>query len=356
MVARTLVVIALTLTFAPALAAARSRCDEDGAHAAALAAAEDEVRERCDCAAATTHANHVDCARAIARELAFAGELPRACAGRVRQFARRSTCGRDDVVACCLEGRKGKWRGAVRAAGEGCVAPTEGSACEAPSRYLKDCSSGDACTPSECGDGVVDPPEECEPPFSFTCGGACRRRCGDGVVEALFSEECEPPGTATCDDACLFIHTCGNGVIEPGEECDGQAACGPACAFPRVACCDFGDWCIGSTVYDDFSAYFNVFKPCFLALGGQGSFGVCEGSPCPEAPERCRIGSCSDHAIDPLPLCCNQAAGGCRDAIVTTAGGIGGFGCGSFPPPTEGDIDRLVLGTCGDEGRCVPVE
>jgi hypothetical protein len=146
-------------------------------------------------------------------------------------------------------------------------------------------------------------------------------------------------------------------VIEPGEECDGQAGCTADCKLLRSVCCDVGGGCLGGAVSDDFGAYFNFFKPCYL-VGGQGSYGVCEGTePCPPPfpPEfGCRVGSCADAPIEPLPLCCQRAAGGCRAIVATSAGEVGGFGCGTFPPPEQGDVDRLMIGTCGADGRCVP--
>jgi hypothetical protein len=243
--------------------------------------------------------------------------------------------------------------------GNGTIDP--GEQCEPPNTPTCDYT----CQAKNCGDGVVDPRnEECEPPNTTTCDSLCyfTHSCGNGVVDWSWGEECEPPGTATCDASCKFIHVCGNGVIEPGEECDGEAVCGPDCTFARTACCEFGGGpigpaCFGSTVFNDFDAYFNIFKPCVQILAGSGAFGVCEGDPCPEPapPElNCRLGSCTDQPIEPLPLCCQQAAGGCRETVATTAGGISTFGCSSFPPPDQGNVDRVMIGSCGKDGVCVP--
>src|SRR5262245_5877796 len=50
--------------------------------------------------------------------------------------------------------------------------------------------------------------------------------CGDAIVGA--GEECEPPGTTTCNEQCLrVVSGCGNGVLDPYEECeDGNALSG----------------------------------------------------------------------------------------------------------------------------------
>jgi hypothetical protein len=212
-----------------------------------------------------------------------------------------------------------------------------------------------------CGDGIVDPRngEACEPPGSPGCDEFCQvvSACGDGVLELFIGEECEPPATATCDASCQFIHTCGNGVIEPGEECDGQPGCGTDCLVPRSLCCNLGGACLGGAATNGFDAY-NFGKACFI-VGGTGSFGVCEGTePCPPPapPFGCVIGACGDHPIDPLPLCCQHVDGTCDATVATSAAAVGAFGCLPFPPPPTGDIDRLVVGSCGGNGRCVPAE
>ncbi len=43
--------------------------------------------------------------------------------------------------------------------------------------------------------------------------------CGNGIVEP--GEECDPPDGVTCDASCQIIPTmCGDGILQPGEECD----------------------------------------------------------------------------------------------------------------------------------------
>jgi hypothetical protein len=239
--------------------------------------------------------------------------------------------------------------------GNGTIDP--GEECEPPRTPTCDF----ACRSKNCGNGIVEPgTEECEPPNTPTCDEQCYtiHECGNGVVDFVYGEQCEPPGTATCDAACQFIHTCGNGVIEPGEECDGQAGCTAGCALARAVCCDMGGSCLGGSADSDFSAYFNFFKQCYLLVGGTGSYGTCEGTePCPPpAPPGigCFVGACGDRPIDPTPLCCQDVDGTCRDTIATTAGAIGGFGCSDFPPPAQGDVKRLMLGSCAANGRCMP--
>src|SRR5690606_29840235 len=79
-------------------------------------------------------------------------------------------------------------------------------------------------------------------------------------------------------------------------------------------------------------------KLCLL-IAGSGYSGHCEGeAPCFEGDELdCRVpGSCVDEPIDPLPLCCQIASGGCYDTVATTAGAIGACDCGGLELPEQG--------------------
>lgn len=128
------------------------------------------------------------------------------------------------------------------------------------------CESGDGCCPGNCTrDNDLD----------------CSSRCGDGIVQTTSGETCEPESDQPCissaaecddEDACTFdrlsgspancnvacVHepietigpedgccprggnarsdpdcepSCGNGVREDGEDCDGSDDCGPDCKF-----------------------------------------------------------------------------------------------------------------------------
>ena len=66
------------------------------------------------------------------------------------------------------------------------------------------------CTAPVCGNNVVEPGEQCDPPNGTTCSSSCQTItafCGDGVVNAP-GEQCEPAGTAAtpyaagCDASC----------------------------------------------------------------------------------------------------------------------------------------------------------
>ncbi|MEW6271435.1 MAG: right-handed parallel beta-helix repeat-containing protein, partial [Thermodesulfobacteriota bacterium] len=79
--------------------------------------------------------------------------------------------------------------------------------------------------------------------------GADEVTCGDGVTNP--GEECDDGGLADgdgCDSNCTFT-ACGNGIVTAGEECDdGNLAagdcCGSACAHePAGSACDDGNPC-----------------------------------------------------------------------------------------------------------------
>lgn len=115
------------------------------------------------------------------------------------------------------------------------------------------------CSMASCGDGLVEGSEtcddggiapgdgcspECQVEDGWLCTGepsVCERLCGNGVIDP--TEDCEGDnldgqdcttlgmsfegGTLTCGPACRFdtsqcmLPTCGNGIIDPGEQCDG---------------------------------------------------------------------------------------------------------------------------------------
>jgi len=304
------------------------RCDPEGA-ASALASTEKAVRDGCDCAGAASHRDYLGCARGIVRGEVAAGRLPASCRAEAQRYAARSTCGRAAAVSCCLSLPDSPWwRGTLRRSAGQCRSP--GGACVSTLPHL-----ADACGESGCRSTV----------------------CGDGQISYVEGEDCDPPEPGYCDARCRFIATCGNGVIEGGEECDGDVACDAACRLTlQKGCCDLDDHCVGAS---DPLGLYGLATQCSRFLGGTFSYSACEGAEaCQFAPDpglTCRIGSCTDGPIDPLPLCCQNASGGCRDTIATTAGAIGTFACPAiFQDPGAVNVDRLMLGTCGASGRCVP--
>lgn len=121
-------------------------------------------------------------------------------------------------------------------------------------------AAGDGCDAAcalellSCGDGILDPGEECDlgaansDTESGACPTTCRSSCacpscGDGVVDYALGEECDDwnnLGGDGCGTACTLepIATCGDGSVDIalGEQCDdGNAANGDGCS----ATCQF---------------------------------------------------------------------------------------------------------------------
>jgi hypothetical protein len=78
------------------------------------------------------------------------------------------------------------------------------------------------CVALSCGNGHLDPGEQCDPPsVANHCDANCQTIpvCGNSVVEK--GEQCDPPNGTTCSTACQGIPiVCGNGIVQPGETCD----------------------------------------------------------------------------------------------------------------------------------------
>jgi hypothetical protein len=77
-----------------------------------------------------------------------------------------------------------------------------------------------------CGDGEINPGEECE---------------GSDLGEASCKSLGFDQGQLSCGADCKFIKTqcskrCGNGVIDPGEACDGKLGVGSCLSFGYQAC------------------------------------------------------------------------------------------------------------------------
>lgn len=141
------------------------------------------------------------------------------------------------------------------------------------------------CLLFHCGDGVLDYLEECDNGLansntSDACRTWCRiPKCGDGIVDTGDKEQCDDGNTLDgdgCDSCCQF--ECGNGRVEPGEECDAGAAnsdttpacCRTNCQFPTCGdgVTDYGEQCDNGAL--------NVYGPntcradCTLPVCGDG--------------------------------------------------------------------------------------
>jgi len=103
--------------------------------------------------------------------------------------------------------------------------------------FIEEDSFVDAPPPDVCGNGFMEPGEECDDSNTLPgdgCSPSCtieEGQCGDGTLDS--SEQCDPPDGVTCDDQCQTIIpiVCGNGIMEQGEECDdGDTVAGDGCS------------------------------------------------------------------------------------------------------------------------------
>src|SRR4029077_5566871 len=113
----------------------------------------------------------------------------------------------------------------------------------------------------------------------------------------------------------------------------GQAICGPDCKIQVSQCCDLGGSCLSG-----FSSYFSYpfiefGKRCYLLAGGNATAGSCDPSPTPGCPPpggllpNAQCGTCQEHAITPVPLCCQHGDGTCSDITMSQIGDLFGLPC-----------------------------
>ncbi len=171
-----------------------------------------------------------------------AWQLTRHCQVDCRAFAPH--CG-DGIMQAEFEGCDG---GTVTIAGCGADCQTlAGWSCA----KRTDQTGGNAAAPDnicyQCGDGVLDPTEECDGGASGMpgCGNDCKAlehwsckgsnicyECGNGVKDP--GEVCDDGDTDWCTPPCggdcqSTVNTCGDGVARCGEECDGGATMSFSC-------------------------------------------------------------------------------------------------------------------------------
>ena len=250
----------------------------------------------------------------------------------------------------------------------GTFAPTSGASTDPSAGSTVDPTSdpGDTSDPTDptgptgptgaCGDGVLDPGEDCDDGAeSATCDADCTPvECGDGYVNAVAGEPCDD-GNADNADACLVgcvPASCGDMFIQLGvEDCDDgnmddtdaclsncdAASCGDGVVHAGVEQCDDGnanpddgcDNCMVTCGTDCFSD-----QGCMTAAGrcirftctdGASSATACDscfgwlpvsyddwlnGGYCGDVIDRYRTDYGTTTMCGGSPICCNDP-GGC---------------------------------------------
>ncbi len=170
-----------------------------------------------------------------------------------------------------------------------------------------------------CGDGTVDPGEECDDGPGNGPGNACtsectQNSCGDGDLGP--DEECDAGPDNNNEGLCKIDCTsaeCGDGFLQPGEGCDdGNAVDDDECTNQcKLASCGDGEVQAGEQC-DDGNAdnADGCTETCLLPLCGDGYLQI-------EAGESCDDGNQNDDNADCTSLCTVAV---CGDAFVHNSG------------------------------------
>lgn len=176
---------------------------------------------------------------------------------------------------------------------------------------------------------------------------ACLARAEARYRQAFGRAERRGPCPGTIDyirgnpDFCLPLlaaaFRCGNGVIDRGEECDGQpffcSVRGDCLIQRQIGCCFLGPFCANE-----------ILEACQEGGANIGR-GTCLGTPCADFPG-CTVGSCQDPPIAPTDVCCERRAS-CEATTETTA-----FDLRDALVACLDSGGQPTLGACGADGRC----
>jgi cysteine-rich repeat protein len=232
---------------------------------------------------------------------------------------------------------------------------TPGDGCSNNCREENYCGNG-ICGPGEnglncpddcavCGNGVLEPGEECDDGNLIPgdgCSATCTQEnyCGNGI--------CDPGENGlNCPDDCAV---CGNGVLEPGEECDdGNIIPGDGCS----ATCTLESFC-GDAICGPGETAINCPEDC--AVCGNGSLEP--GEECDDGnvlnfdgcTPNCRVDGDLDGIADGLDNCPSTPNPGQVDG---DADGVGDA-CDNCPTiVNSGQFDADLDGV-GDDCDCAP--
>ena len=123
------------------------------------------------------------------------------------------------------QGESSPTTGPAPVCGDGVIDP--GEQCDNGAANAVDAVCKPNCVAGSCGDGVLGPGEACDDGNAIeddTCTTRCTPpNCGDGIVQDKFDEQCDdgPDNsyTSACTGYCKDAR-CGDGFVGPTEQCD----------------------------------------------------------------------------------------------------------------------------------------
>jgi cysteine-rich repeat protein len=221
-----------------------------------------------------------------------------------------------------------------------------------------------------CGNGRIDPGEQCESDASCTAGQECVScscrpigdYCGDG--EVTFPEQCDDGNTFSndgCSSSCTIeTNLCGNGRIDPGEQCEWSASCLPGQECVYCICRPQGNYCGDGQLTppeqcDNGNQNSNTApdacrRTCVNAFCGDGvrdSREGCDPGIDPGCPSNCGIVTPSSRSS-----IASSASSSRISATSPSSASSGGSQTSlSLPPPITTDGMHLAC----DRERCIPV-
>jgi hypothetical protein len=204
-----------------------------------------------------------------------------------------------------------------------------------------------------CGDGVVGPLEQCDPPNGVTCSSTCQvipvPPCGDGIIEP--GEECDPPDGNTCDLTChkIFVElsACTNCQFDGAltGACFNTSAPGQGTSLATFGCDSFAS-----------QADRNKCNALLFCLGGAACQAAIhsatpdysEAALAFDNPLPCLCGNvphdtCLEMASGWTGVCASEYLAGAANPAVGFASGTVGVANALF----ECDIDNPCVSACG---------
>jgi fibro-slime domain-containing protein len=249
--------------------------------------------------------------------------------------------------------------------GDGVLQSTCGEQCDDGVNMTTYGGSAKVCGPGcrwapYCGDAVVSGNEQCDsgssnvdpaamPYGPGVCTTACKLapRCGDGVVQTP-QEQCDDgvnngSSGSRCSTACKI--RCGDGVLDPGEQCDKGANDVPAVDNPYgpglcTTDCTIAPYC-GDGIWQ------SAKEQCdYGTANNTGGYGGCNAD--------CTLGAyCGDGVVQSPETCDN----GTHNVLPVAAYGAGVCTTACLPAPYCGDgvVDTRFGEVCDGTADCTSI-